>query len=274
MLRKKKKQIPRHKKYRQRIAPKKKGKYFDIALIALSAFVVVLLGSTAIRMVRGETKELPQEITILRTQIANGCGVDGAAQKFADWVKARNSGILKYDIIDITDFENSAIPRTMVLVRDPMALAKAGMIADNLGIPKENISMNEMTDNYLSVDITIVVGKDFANFENQPALLRTEILNGCGIKGAASQFSIKLDQLANASMSFDIIKTENYDNFDVKESMLIIKSKKAEKISKQLAELLNIKKDNIITAPPEKETPEGDLTIVIGQDWGSRLTAN
>lgn len=274
MLRKKKNRIPRHKKYRQRIAPKKKGKYFDIALIALSALVVVLLGSTAIRLVRGETKELPQEITILRTQIANGCGVDGAAQKFADWVKAQSSDVLKYDIIDITDFENSAIPRTMVLVRDPMALSKAGMISEHLGIPRENISMSEMTDNFLAVDITIVVGKDFTNFENQPALLQTEILNGCGIKGAATQFSIKLNQLANADMSFDIIKTENYDNFDVKESMLIIKSKKAEKISKQLAELLNIKKNNIITGTQDKQNSEGDLSIVIGQDWGSRLTAN
>jgi hypothetical protein len=274
MLRKKKNQIPRHKKYRQRIAPGKKGRYFDITLIVLSAFVVVLLGSTAIRLVQGETKELPHEITIIRTQIANGCGVDGAAQKFAEWVKSKSSDVLKYDIIDVTDFENSVIPKTRILVRDPMALSKTGMISTQLGIPRENISMSELTDNFLSLDITIVVGGDFADFEKPVVMLQTEILNGCGIKGAASQFSIRLAQMATDEMTFDVVKTENFKTFNKKESVLIIKSKKAEKISKKLAEMLDIKKDNIITASPDKQYSEGDITIVIGQDWGNRLTAN
>ncbi|MBD3218791.1 MAG: hypothetical protein GF310_10970 [candidate division Zixibacteria bacterium] len=273
MLRKKKNQIPRQKKFRQRIAPKRKGKLFDITLIVLSVFVVVLLSSTAIRFVRGETKELPQELTILRTQIANGCGVNGAAAKMAEWVKKQSSAVLKYDVIDVKNFENTAIPQTMVLVRDPMALSKADMIAEQLGIPKSNVSMSELEDNFLALDITVVVGKDYEKYESHPELILTEVLNGCGIKGVANQFSVHLNQLSNDDMTFEITKTENFSNFDVKESMIIVRTDKAEGISAQLARKLDIKKDNIIKDNSDKQAPRSDLTVVVGHDWGKRLTA-
>jgi len=134
MLRKNKKQVSAHKNYRQRITSSRRGRLFDLALIVVSVSVVVLLSSTAIRFVQGESKTLPLELTILRTQISNGCGVNGIASRFADWVKRQNDDILKYDIIDISNYDNSAIPNTMVLVRNPLAWPKADMIAQRLGI--------------------------------------------------------------------------------------------------------------------------------------------
>jgi LytR cell envelope-related transcriptional attenuator len=274
MLRKNKKKLPAHKKYRQRIINSKRGRLFDLALIFVSLSVVVLLSSTAIRFVRGESKTLPPELTILRTQITNGCGVDGIASRFAEWVKKQNDDILKYDIIDISNYDNSAIPNTMVLVRNPLAWPKANMIAQRLGIDKENIVRSDLKDNFLALDITIVVGNDYKQYADGPAVLKTEILNGCGIKGAAKKFSIHLGQIDDDDMDFEITNEENFDRFDVEESILIIKSDKAEKHSKQLAQSLNIKKDNIIIERPGKKLSETDLTIVIGQDWGKKLTAN
>ncbi|HDS01290.1 MAG TPA: LytR family transcriptional regulator [candidate division Zixibacteria bacterium] len=274
MLRKKKSKIPRQKKYRQRIAPKTKGRLFDITLIVLSVLVVVLLSSTAIRLVRAETKEITPELTVLRVQIANGSGINGAAGKMAEWVEKQSSDILKYDVIDITNFENEAMSQTIVLVRDPMALDKKDMIAEQLGIPESNISMNELKNNFLALDITIVVGRDYEKYESHPELILTEILNGCGIKGAANQFAMHLTQLSDESMTFEIVKTENFSNFNVNESMIIVKTDKAEGISARLARKLDIKKDNIIDDRSGKEAPQSDLTIVVGHDWGKRLTAS
>lgn len=274
MLRKKKNQIPRHKKYRQRIASRKKGRLFDIILIALSVLVVVLLSSTALKFMRVESKDFNQELTILRVQIANGSGINGAAGKMADWVKKQSSETLKYDVIDITNFEGPPIPQTIVLVRDSMALSKVDMISQQLGIPKSNISMNELENNFLALDITIVVGKDYEKYESHPELILTEVLNGCGIKGAANQFAIHLTQLSDENMTFEITKTENFKNFDVSESMILIKTDKGEGVSARLARKLDIKENNIIDDRSGKEAPQSDLTIVVGHDWGKRLTAS
>ncbi len=273
MLRKKKKQIPPHKKYRLRILPRH-SKYIDYALAALSLVVVVLLGSTAIRMVQGESKSLPQEITILRTQVANGCGVQDVAGRFAEWLEDQSDDFLKFDIIDVSNYDNSAIPTTMVLIRDQLALPKARQIAARLGIPEENISFSELEDNFLAFDITVVVGQDYEKYRSGPTILRTDILNGCGVKGVARKFAIQLDEFADERVEFEVNKEENFDNFDVRESLLIIKSGKAGEYSEHLAEKFDIKKDNIITETGAQSFEQNDITIVLGRDWGQRLTTN
>jgi hypothetical protein len=274
MLKKKKNQLPPHKKYRERIRPGTAGKYIDWALVGLSVAVVVLLGSTAIRFVHGESKSLPPQLTILRTQVANGCGVVGAATNFAEWVKKQNDDILKFDIYDISNFDNSAIPQTMVLIRDPLAVADAGQIARKLGIAPENVITSELQDNFLAIDITIVVGKDYDRFKNHPALLQAEILNGCGIKGAAKKFSLMLTTMNDNEINFEISNEENFDNFDVRESMLFIYSEDARKYSRKLADKLGIKEENIILDNPNRKASPADLTIVIGKDWGRKLSSN
>jgi hypothetical protein len=274
MLKKKKNQLPPHKKYRERIRPGMAGKFIDWALVGLSVAVVVLLGSTAIRFVNGESKSLPPQLTILRTQVANGCGVAGAAANFAEWVKKQNDEILKFDIYDISNFDNSAIPQTMVLIRDPLAAANAEQIAHRLGIAPENVIASELPDNFLAIDITIVLGKDYDRFKNHPALLQAEILNGCGIKGAAKKFSIMLTTMSDTEINFEISNEENFDNFDVRESMLFINSGEARKYSQKLADKLGIKKENIILDNPNRKASPADLTIVIGEDWGRKLSSN
>lgn len=273
MPRKKKKQIPPHKKYRLRILSRH-SKYIDYALAFLSLAVVVLLGSTAIRMVQGESKSLPQEITILRTQVANGCGVQNAAGRFAEWLEVQSDDLLKFDIIDISNYDNSAIPTTMVLIRDQMALSRASLIAQRLGIPEDNISFSELEDNFLAFDITVVVGKDYERYRTGPIILRADILNGCGIKGIARKFALKLDEFSDDRVEFEVNKEENFDNFDVGESLLIIKSGKAGRQSEYLAEKFNIKKDNIITETGAQTADKTDITIVLGKDWGRKLTTN
>jgi len=274
MLKRNKNQLPPHKKYRQRIRPGQTGKFIDWALIGLSAVIVVLIGSTAIRFVQGETKSLPPQVTILRTQVANGCGITGAAADFAEWVKKKSDDVLKFDVCDVSDFNNSAIPKTMVLLRDSLVISKKQIIAEMLGIAPKNVIESELDDNFLGIDITIVVGQDYDRFKNNPALLRTNILNGCGIKGAAKKLSVMLGTMNDEKINFDIDKQENFDNFDVKESMLIIKSDEARKYSHILAEKLEIKQDNIILENPAKTASDDDLTIVIGHDWGRKLSGN
>jgi len=273
MLQKKKKQIPRQKKYRLRTKISE-SKYIDLALISLTLVVVVLLSSTTIRLVRGESKSLPQEITILRTQIANGCGVAGAANRFSQWVDNYSDEMLKFDIIDVANFKNSAIPETMVLIRDPLALEKKAAIAGRLGIPEDNIILNELDDNFLALDVTIVIGKDFENYKTGPNLLQVQILNGCGMKNAARKFSVTLDDLSDEQFEFNICKDGNANDFNYMESNLLIQSPRAEKFAGQLAEKLKIKKNNIIRDYSENSSHKLDFTIIIGKDWCNQLSLN
>lgn len=272
-MRLKKKKVPRSKKYRLR-TKLPKSKYIDLALISLSVVVVVLLSSTTIRLVRGETKSLPQEITILRTQIANGCGVDGAASKFSGWVDNYSDEMLKFDIIDVGNFKNSAIPETMVLIRDPLALEKKSAMAQRLGISEDNIVLNEMDDNYLALDVTIVIGKDFEKFKTGPNLLQVQILNGCGMKNAAKKFALTLEDLEDEQFEFNVCKDANAKDFNYMESNLLIQSPRAEKYAGQLAEKLNIKKNNIIRDYSENSSNKLDFTIIIGKDWCNQLSLN
>ena len=271
MLRKKK--IPPHKKYRQRTAYKP-NRFIDLTLIGLSAVVVLLLGSTAIRFVRAETKVLPQQISIVRTQIANGCGESGAAADFAEFIKKQGDDNLKFDVIDVTNFSNSAMPRTMILIRDPGVAVEAERIARRLGIDPDDVVTRELEDNFLSLDITVVVGRDYDKLKSQTAVLKTDILNGCGIKGAAMKFGIVLKQMSDDDIEFLVGDQKNWDSFDVKESLLLVKSRKAEKVAPQVAKALNIKKENVILDNPERSPGEADIAIVVGRDWGHRLSIN
>jgi len=270
-----KSKISSHRKYRKRVKPgKKNSKYIDWALVSISVLVVIMISSTAVKFVQGEAESLPPEISILRTQIANGCGIAGAANNYAEWLKFQNDALLKFDIIDVTNHESPAIPKTMVLLRDPLAKPKANMIAAKLGIDRDKVIFRELEDNFLSLDITVVIGNDYKQLEFHPATLKTEILNGCGIKGIAKKFSVYLGQMENPAFKFEIGEEGNFNSFDVDESLLIIKSDRAREHSINLAKALDIKQNNIIKDSPGKSDSDADIAIVVGKDWGRKLSTN
>jgi len=162
----------------------------------------------------------------------------------------------------------------MILIRDPLALEKKAALAEQLGISEDNIVVNEMDDNFLALDITIVIGRDFEKYKTGPNLLQVQILNGCGMKDAARQFSVTLTDLSDELFEFNICKDGNANDFNYMESNLLIQSPRAEKFAATLAEKLNIKKNNIIRDYSESSSNKLDFTIILGKDWCNQLSLN
>lgn len=270
-----KKKIPPHKKYSQRIRPGKVAWYLDLALIGMAVVVIVLIASTAMRFVRAETKSLaPVELTVLRTQISNACGTKGIANQVADVLQSLNDDALKFDVVDMNNYDNFDLPQSLVLVRDSAYLYAKPLLAARLGIQPENVYYKPLTDNFLAVQVSVVVGKDWKLKPKRQALLTTEILNGCGIKGTTKKLSLLLAQKGDAELAYRVTRTDNYRSFDVKDTKLIIRSPRAQKFSDRLASDLEVKRENVILETAGRDSSVAEISIILGRDWGSRLAAN
>ena len=90
-------------------------------------------------------------------------------------------------------------------------------------------------------------------------VIQVEVLNGCGISGAATTMTNSLRRYG-----FDVVEIGNFDHFDVQKTMVI--SRNGDMASaRQVASALGISEDQIL----REESPDFylDLTIVIGTDY-------
>jgi hypothetical protein len=159
-FRKRRKKIPRHKVYQLRIASKNTRR-LDYLIGLLSLVVLIFLSSAVLKVMTGETSSLPPEKSWVKVQVLNGCGISKAAAKTAKLIRAAGVPDVEYDVIDEDNFESYDVSETMIIARDDSNLDYAKLLASALGIKPENVVSQELKDNYLSIGLTIVVGKDF-----------------------------------------------------------------------------------------------------------------
>ncbi|MAG21280.1 MAG: LytR C-terminal domain-containing protein [Candidatus Marinimicrobia bacterium] len=92
--------------------------------------------------------------------------------------------------------------------------------------------------------------------------IEVEVLNGCGVKGAAQQMTDFL-----RTRYIDVVKTENADHFDYATTLIIQRNQFMEN-SYKLAELLNIsKKDTTRLMFQPDLSLAADITLIIGKDY-------
>ncbi len=95
---------------------------------------------------------------------------------------------------------------------------------------------------------------------NRPdEIIQIEVLNGCGISGIADRFTEYL-----RARGFDVVKTGNYANFDVINTMVIDRMGKKINAAAVAAEL-NVASDNV-SVQINKEYFL-DVTVIIGKDY-------
>lgn len=91
------------------------------------------------------------------------------------------------------------------------------------------------------------------------APLQIEVLNGCGVTGVAAEFTEFLRQ-----EGFDVVKTDNYESFNVLETVIIDRRGRTARINK-IAKSLGLDTSRIL-----KEVNEAyliDATVVLGKDY-------
>jgi hypothetical protein len=142
---------------------------------------------------------------------------------------------------------------------------------ENVKVSLNNYMLNILIFLFLTVIIYLSYSLfiKFNNIEKSESEIRTsgkpseiiqaEILNGCGVSGAADRYT---DYLREKGV--DIVKTGNYIKFDIAETIVIDRiGNKANAL--YVAELLNMKEGNAITQINNDYFV--DVTIIIGRDY-------
>ena len=96
-------------------------------------------------------KETPSDI--IQVEVMNGCGVNGIADRFTDYLRDYN-----VDVVKIGNYIQSDIDETIVIDRIGNK-ANADKVAEILGVLKGN-AITQLNDDYF-VDVTVVIGRDY-----------------------------------------------------------------------------------------------------------------
>lgn len=136
--------------------PRWKSRLIDLAILTAAAVVCLFVFSFSTRLSysRPEVKEAPE---IIRVQILNGSGHAGMARKVADHLTMLAVGKMRFDAIDVGNFDRADIRRTFVINRR-LAPEQVRQITDAWGLGETEISDGSGRTNDLGVDLTIVLG--------------------------------------------------------------------------------------------------------------------
>jgi len=93
------------------------------------------------------------------------------------------------------------------------------------------------------------------------AVIQVDVLNGCGIGGAASASTSYL-----RARGFDVVEIRNYKTFDVRESLVIDRRGELE-YARRVAYALGISKKNIVQQINDDYYV--DVSVVVGRDYAS-----
>jgi hypothetical protein len=126
-------------------------------IVLLSALVVFLSYSLylKIRIISQDKNKPPQGVAsaIIQVEVLNGCGVEGVAAKFTNYLRQNN-----FDVVQVGNYRSDNIDETMIIDRIGNR-ANTEKLAEVLGIEKKSILQQLNKDYFL--DATLVIGKDY-----------------------------------------------------------------------------------------------------------------
>ena len=99
-----------------------------------------------------------------------------------------------------------------------------------------------------------------------PVSLRVQMLNGCGIAGAASTFSRHIKTTAAPEFVVDVIDEGNFESFQQEKTLLIArKAKHADAV--RFAAKIGLSPDRISFKELESNFYDIDYSLVVGADY-------
>ena len=131
-------------------------------IVALLVLVAILIASILIGMRRSLPATIQAQVmagsgntipSIGRIQILNGCGVDGAANKVGDFLRAKG-----FDVKNKGNAPTSNYPFTLIVSRKKdMTIAR--QVAGALGAENDKVVLMRTGDE--TYDVTVFVGPDY-----------------------------------------------------------------------------------------------------------------
>ncbi len=132
--------------------------FYNVLIVVLSVLVVYMSYSIYLKLF-GNTEELNTNIEqgvpsdIIQVEVLNGCGVNGVADTFTDYLRKN-----KFDVVNTDNYKSFNELNTMVIDRIGN-MANAKKVAESLGVP-EGSYFEQINNNYF-VDVTVIIGKDY-----------------------------------------------------------------------------------------------------------------
>ena len=111
------------------------------------------------RLTQTEAIGSPEPI-LIRLEVLNGCGEPGAAQKVRDFLLTQEFKGINFDVINVGNFKDHKVAETLIWDRTG-SMDNTWKTAQLLGIKKDNVSYNFLQKNYLDVEISLILGKDY-----------------------------------------------------------------------------------------------------------------
>lgn len=134
------------------------------AIIFLSVFILVFVLSMALTTSEVSVSETPPNI--IRLQLLNGCGVNGAAEQMTKALMESKSAAL-FDVIDKANAEVYNFEKTLVIDRKGDMTESGGFsgsasfVAQLLKAGPDQLLIQRLSDNLLDIDVTIIIGSDY-----------------------------------------------------------------------------------------------------------------
>jgi hypothetical protein len=163
-----KKKVPLMKRYRQRFKVKP-APMWEALIVVLLGCVLIYSYSFAKKVVQagdvGSTDPSgpPQ---VVRVQVLNGCGRSGVAKKIADELRTAGNVSFEFDVVDQGNFATFDVNETLVIDRGSSAEA-ALEIASMYGLPRDRVVRQPLSDNFLGVEVSFLLGKDVSQFQKR-----------------------------------------------------------------------------------------------------------
>jgi hypothetical protein len=142
---------------------------FSLALWGLGIVNVLLIASSVRNhfatgnehAISSDTAVIAEPNTTLKIEVLNGCGADGLARKFADFLKGQG-----FDPVNVSNFERSDIPRTMVIDRTSNASVNGQKVARALGLSDDYVSYLASPERMVAV--SVIIGQDYKSIQLAP----------------------------------------------------------------------------------------------------------
>jgi len=128
----------------------------NITILAVAIVICGFIYSFSARLSYSspQVREAPE---IIRVQILNGSGKAGMARKVADHLTMLSVGRMRFDAIDVGNFDRTDIRRTFVINRS-LSAEQLISIIDAWELGETEVSDGTGHTNDLGVDLTIVLG--------------------------------------------------------------------------------------------------------------------
>lgn len=145
---------------RKPVKAKKNSRLLEMAIVAIFALVLIYGASFAIRITHGFSRTVETPEYVVRLQVLNGCGIDGAAGHIAGNLSRKVKLPLEAAVLDIGDFSSYHVAETFLISRHEN-LKPVKILARQLGLPTDNITYRPIENNYQNLTATLVLGDDY-----------------------------------------------------------------------------------------------------------------